>query len=155
MGISIASSDVWTFSGLCLGTIGAVLLAYEVVYGPGKRFQATVFKTQLETLRQSRKYWRDSLKGFLPEERQKYLDEEEQQFGPQERELAKKVEEDYSRFEDRVVTLGAWGVILIVLAFLLQIVGLGVHAYEQAHLTTAPVLSSARFVAPAFVRYAE
>jgi len=37
----------------------------------------------------------------------------------------------YKKYEGRVVTLGAYGVMLIVAAFLLQIVGVVLHAYGR------------------------
>jgi hypothetical protein len=126
-------SDIWTLVGLSFATLGAVLLAYDVVYGAGNRFQASVLKRQLETLRSTRKYARDII-GRLPQppwtvaEIQEELDREEKEWGPQEVKLAQEASKVPKHYEARVVTLGAWGVLLIVGGFLLQIVGLIVHA---------------------------
>lgn len=122
-------SDLWTLIGLGLGTIGAVLLAYDVVYGAGNRFRASVLKTQLETLRSTRKFTRGVIEGmpkppWTPAEIKQQLDKEEGEWGPRERELAEKAANIRPRYEDRVVTFGAYGVLMIVGGFLLQIVGL-------------------------------
>ena len=58
------ASDIVNIVGLGLGTVGAVLLAYDVVYGPGKQFQASNFKTQLEVLKSTRKLARDTIKNL-------------------------------------------------------------------------------------------
>ena len=126
------TSDIWTLVGLCLGTIGALLLAYDVVYGAGHRFRASNFKTQLEMLRGTRKFSRDAIKGlpeslYTAEEIKRQLDEEEREWGSKEADLVQKVNNFYNQYEDHVVTLGALGVMLIVSGFVLQIVGLIVH----------------------------
>lgn len=109
-----------------------MLLAYDVVYGPGKRFQASNLKTQLEVLKGTRKLSQDTINNlpanWTKEQKQEQLDKEEADWGPEQRELQKKVDTFYTKYEGRVVTLGAYGVMLIVTAFLLQIVGVVLHA---------------------------
>lgn len=128
----MTSSDIVNIVGLGLGTIGAVLLAYDVVYGPGKRFQASNLKTQLEVLKGTRKLSQDTINNlpanWTKEQKQEQLDKEEADWGPEQRDLQKKVDTFYTKYEGRVVTLGAYGVMLIVTAFLLQIVGVVLHA---------------------------
>lgn len=131
------SSDIWNLIGLCLGTIGAVFLAYDVIYGAGKRFKSSNLKTQLENLRKNRKLVQDILKS-LPQppwtaiEIAKQLNDEETKWGPQETALDQEVKTFYDQYEDRVVTFGAFGVLLLVIGFALQIVGLVVHVRHHS-----------------------
>src|SRR5881628_3214845 len=104
-------SDIWTLVGLSLGTLGAVLLAYDVVYGAGNRFQASVLKRQLDTLRSTRKYSRETIER-LPQppwaaaEIQKELEREEKEWGPQEVKAAQEASRFPKQYADRIVTLG-------------------------------------------------
>jgi hypothetical protein len=128
-------SDISNLVGLCLGTIGGVLLSYDVIYGAGKRFQASNFKTQLEVLKRTRKLSQDVINN-LPsnwtyKEKEAELAKEEREWGPQQVTLQDKVDTFYKKYEGTVVTLGAYGVMLIVLAFLLQIAGVILHAYGR------------------------
>ncbi len=127
----MTSSDIVNLVGLGFGTIGAVLLAYDVIYGAGKRFQASNLKIQLEVLRGTRKLSRDTIKNlpsnWTTAEKDAELAKEETVWGPQEASLQAKVSTFYPKYEDRVATLGACGVMLIVAAFLLQIVGVVLH----------------------------
>ena len=125
-------SDILNLIGLGLGTIGAVLLAYDVVYGPGKRWQAEVARTQLSNLRNLRAHLRESTKTlpcppYTDGEIQKLLAAEEMKWGPQENALATKDASFLPEYESSVVTLGAYGVGLIVLSFVLQFVGVLIH----------------------------
>src|SRR5437879_1439177 len=93
---AMATSDILTLIGLGLGTVGGIMLAYDVVYGPGKRFQANNLKTQLRLWREMRTFVQNSIKSTKAhplEEIQKELEKEEQDNGPKEHELVKQNEE--------------------------------------------------------------
>jgi hypothetical protein len=128
----MSTSDIWNLLGLSVATIGAVLLAYDVVYGAGKRFKAEALKTQLANLQKTRNYLQENIKG-LPQppwkrtEIDAQLAAENSKWDPEEQRLVHEVATFYPNYEDRVVTFGAYGVILIVLGFLFQIVGLIFH----------------------------
>ena len=127
------ASDIWTLVGLSLGTLGAVFLAYEVVFGQGNRFQAESIRHKLEGLKNTRTYVQASIKAlpqppYNPAEIKKLLDDEAREWGPDETKLTEQDKGFYESFENRVVTLGAGGVVLIVFGFALQIVGLLLHA---------------------------
>jgi|SRR6185312_17028312 len=121
-------SDGLTLAGLSLGTIGAVLLAYDVVYGPGKRWQASIIKGKLEQLQGFRKLIRSRTEAlprppYTEQDIQKLLEEQDAKWGPEEAALKQQNEIFLDRYESRVVNLGAVGVILIVLSFAVQIGG--------------------------------
>jgi uncharacterized membrane protein len=129
-------SDIVTLVGLAIGTVGAIFLAYDVVYGPGKAFQANVINTKLQNMREFRALNQRGIRNYpqppyTPQEIQEFLEKEEQDWGPQERDLVKQDSEFMDRYENRVVTLGAFGVLLIVAGFLLQIAGLVIHACRK------------------------
>src|ERR1051325_9473815 len=116
----MAPSDITNLIGLSLGTLGGVLLSYDVIYGAGKRFQASNFKTQLEVLKGTRKVSQDVIKNlptnWTETQKREELAKEEAEWGPQEVDLQRKVDTFYKKYEGNVVTLGAYGVILIALA---------------------------------------
>lgn len=125
----MTASDGVPLVGLIFNTVGAILLAYDVVYGAGKRFQTSIAKTQLETLLKTRKYSREIIKSlpeppWTPEEIQQQLDAEEREWGPQERQLRETVTTGHDRYENRVVTLGAVGVLLLIAGFAVQLIWL-------------------------------
>lgn len=64
---------------------------------------------------------------YTAEEIETMLDEEEQEWGPQEADLAEQSSTFLTKYEALVVTLGAPGVCLIVLSFALQFVGVLIH----------------------------
>ncbi|MGB9419262.1 MAG: hypothetical protein WCB58_23325 [Acidobacteriaceae bacterium] len=131
----MTGSDVVNLIGLGLGTVGGVLLAYDVVYRPGANFQASTIKTRLDILRRTRNHIRESTKKlpcppYTEKEIQELLDQEEAQWGPEEADLAKQNETFLEKYENRVVSLGALGVSLIVLSFILQFASVLIHRPE-------------------------
>jgi hypothetical protein len=89
----------------------------------------SIAKRQLETLLKTRKYSREIIKGlpqplWKPEEIQQQLDAEESEWGPQERELTETTNTGHDRYENRVVTLGAVGVLLLIVGFAVQLMWL-------------------------------
>lgn len=151
----MTSSDILTLIGLSLATLGAILLAYDVVYGPGKRFQAGNLAKQLRNLRSTRRFVQGSIKaskGFTPQEIQKQLDEEEQKNGAAERELVEQNEKFLNNYELRVTMLGAYGVLLIVAGFVLQIVGLLIHPSEKKTIVVENPTISLQISQPRCIR---
>lgn len=136
----MSDPDIWALFGLVAGTVGAILLGYDVIFGAGQRFQGEVRRRQLENLRNTRNFVRNSISAlpqppYTPADIKKLLDDEEAKSGTEERDLAKRVdiyEGELSRYEHRVVNLGLLGVLLIVVAFGLQAVGVIVHMREAA-----------------------
>jgi hypothetical protein len=123
----VTNADIVTIVGLSLGTVGAILLAYDVVYGPGKRERAANLSRQLELLQRTRQFSRSTIVGlpkqYSEEDKNRLLAEEESQWGPKETTLKDANENFLRRYELRVIALGANGVLLILLAFVLQLVG--------------------------------
>jgi len=138
----MAWSDILTLFGLVLGTVGAIVLTYDLFYKPGANFQATVIKTKLENLRQFRAEVRERINKYpqppyTPAEIQQFLQDEEKEWEPRERELAKQDAEFQDKYDQHVQKLGGYGVLLIVLGFILQIAGILVHAKEEKEKESA------------------
>jgi hypothetical protein len=117
-----------SLAGLALGAFGAFLLAFDVVWGPGKRWKAASLKNQLETLRSTRKFVRDATTNlphppWTEAEIERLLQQEEDEWGAKERALATQSANFLPRYEGRVVTMGAVGIILIGVSFILQFFG--------------------------------
>jgi hypothetical protein len=153
----MAWSDILTLIGLILGTVGGIVLTYDLFYRPGANFQATVIKTKLENMRQFRAHIRQSIKSYAQPpytlaEIQKMLDEEEGQLGPRERDRAKQDAEFLDKYEKSVQKLGAYGVLLIVIGFIFQIFGLLFHAKEEKEKESTPHHER---LAPQNVKYAD
>jgi len=140
----VRDPDVWTLIGLITGTIGAILLGYDAVFGAGQRFKDEVRRLQLENLRRHRKRLRDSTNSlpqppYTPSEIKRLLDEEEATNGPEERKLEAASDRfggTLNRYEIRVVTYGLIGVLMVVLAFGLQALGLVIHMRQTTESNT-------------------
>jgi hypothetical protein len=128
----MSGSDIVNLVGLGIGSIGAILLAYDVIYRPGAVFQAEVIKTKLENLKRLRAYIRGNTERlpcppYTQQEISRLLDEEEKKWGPEESALAGQNQTFLDKYESRVVNLGATGVCLIVLSFILQFTAVLIH----------------------------
>jgi hypothetical protein len=122
----VKGGDIMLVVGLFVATVGAVMLAYDPVFGSGARFRLRIVRRQLaisikelETLKQDYKsnpnmandeYWQQD----LAKQETKYLGQQDQ--------LRMKIEL-LDKHEDRTVTLAANGVILLIVGFLLQLGG--------------------------------
>jgi hypothetical protein len=135
-GSLMAMSDFLTLVGLVIGTVGAIVLTYDLFYKPGANFQAEVIKNKLQNMREFRAEIRAKMRAYpqppyTPAEIQKFLDEEEAEWGTRERDLAQQDAEFLHKYEGRVQKLGGYGVLLIVIGFVFQIAGILVHSKEE------------------------
>ena len=132
----VSGGDIFLIVGLALATLGALLLAYDAVYGAGARFRANNAAQQLAILRQTRTETKAILAGlggsWTEEEKQKQLDDEEQRWGPVERELQQKAGSILEQHENRVITLATTGIGLLVGAFALQLAGTVMVALDHS-----------------------
>ena len=104
------------------------MLAFDPIYGPGNRFRLRTAENQLKILVQDRESiisdWHDSPKW---NDDRKYVEGEiakvQAEYGRKEAELRQKIDGLDNKFEDRTVTLAAYGVILLGIGFLLQLGG--------------------------------
>jgi hypothetical protein len=134
-------SDIVTLIGLVSGTVGAVLLAYDVIYRPGANWQANNFLVQYETFRKTRHFVQQKIKSYsqppyTPQEIQAELDEEERKNSKEEAKYAAKAKEYIESYENQAAKFGVWGVKLIVVAFILQAIGLIIHSREETKAPT-------------------
>ena len=119
--------DILLLVGLALGTVAGVLLAYDAIYGAGAEFQHDMAANSLAILRRSRASNQHILRNlggsYTDEDRQRELDQEEAEWGPQEAELAAKVDAMPLKYRDKVSNLAVRGVFLLIASFVLQFIG--------------------------------
>lgn len=128
--------DILLLVGLGLATLAGAMLAYDGIYGAGARFKTEVAATNYASFVRFRAEEREVLRNlqgsYTDEDRQALLDDEEKRNAPQETRLKQLAESIPSKHSDRVVTLAANGVLLLILAFALQFVGTLMLALEHA-----------------------
>jgi hypothetical protein len=124
----MSANDWLALIGLLLGLVGSICLGVDVVLGAGQRFKAVSLKSQLSTLLSTRAFEQSSIRAHPnPLEVEAQLAEEEQRWGAKEKELREQLdpyEGKLSRYENRIVSLGALGALLLFLSFLLQALAL-------------------------------
>ena len=128
----MSANDWLALIGLLLGLVGSICLGIDVVLGAGQRFNAVSLQSQLSTLLSTRAFEQSSIRAhpnppWTPPEVEAQLAEEEQRWGAKERALREQLdpyEGNLSRYENRIVSLGALGALLLFLSFLLQALAL-------------------------------
>lgn len=128
----MSANDWLALTGLLLGLVGSICLGVDVVLGAGQRFKALSLKSQLTTLLSTRDFEQSSIRAlpnppWTPTEVQAQLAEEERRWGAQEKALREQLDPydgKLSRYENRIVSLGALGALLLFFSFLLQALAL-------------------------------
>lgn len=124
----MSANDWLALIGLLLGLVSSICLGVDVVLGAGQRFKAVSLQSQLSTLLSTRAFEQSSIRAHPnPLEEEAQLAEEEQRWGAKEKELREQLdpyEGKLSRYENRIVSLGALGALLLFLSFLLQALAL-------------------------------
>ena len=124
----MSDNDWLALIGLLLGLVGSICLGLDVVLGAGQRFKAFSLRSQLTTLLSTRDFEQSSIRALpnpprTPAEVDALLAEEEQRWGAKEKALREQLDPydgKLSRYENRIVSLGALGALLLFLSFLLQ-----------------------------------
>jgi hypothetical protein len=124
----LTDADIMNIAGLAVVTISGVMLAFDPLYGAGNRFQLKNAEHQLTNMKSSREKiindwyatpkWKDDPE-YVEGEIKKLAEESKRN----EDKLETKIANLGDKFEDRAVTLAAYGVILLVIGFALQLGG--------------------------------
>ncbi|MGB2664549.1 MAG: hypothetical protein WAK48_11125 [Candidatus Acidiferrum sp.] len=122
-----------TIIGLALGTYGGYLLAIDPLYRAGARWRLQNLRTQLDNFRTFRRNQQKDIRAlsqppYTPQEIHEELDNEERDNLPKEQEYMADIDGFMDDFEKEVHVKGERGMKLIVLAFVLQIVGVLLQA---------------------------
>lgn len=126
-------ADIVTIIGLALGTYGGYLLAIDPLYRAGARWRLQNLRTQLDNFRTFRRNQQRDIRAlaqppYTPQEIHEELDKEERDNLPKEQKCIADIDGFMDDFEKEVHVKGERGMKLIVLAFVLQIVGVLLQA---------------------------
>jgi hypothetical protein len=116
-----------TTIGLTFDIVGVILVAYDLFWGPGNKFQTEVLKTQLKTeifLHKSILSDYSQLSQSIGESRAApHINQENDRHGTAKKKLMNLIKERQSEYPNRVRLWGFRGLILVVIGFILQMLG--------------------------------
>ena len=116
-----------TTIGLTFDIVGVILVAYDLFWSPGNKFQTEVLKTQLKTeifLHKSILSNYSQLSQSIGESRAApHINRENDRHGTAKKKLMNLIEERQSEYPNRVRLWGFRGLALVVIGFILQMLG--------------------------------
>ncbi|HEV8714456.1 MAG TPA: hypothetical protein VGX03_16715 [Candidatus Binatia bacterium] len=144
--LKMATADILAILGLVLNLIAAILLAYDVIYGPGARFQAGMARLRLANARQWREEHERNTRAlptppYSPEESERILRDEIPPLRAREQEEEVRLK-GYEAHEARAQMWALVALGLLFLGFALQLVSTVIQAVGSRNLPVRPATTS-------------
>jgi hypothetical protein len=131
-------ADGVTLLGLFLGTVGALLLAFDPLYRSGTQFQVSMLEIALKNVQRGRKGIQEGWKNLLahkpPNEAyiRSEIEKERLEGDEEERSLEASINEYKEKYEKEVFTKGKLGAALLCVGFILQGIGILIQPKKEA-----------------------